>query len=258
LEDFESSAPVETTPTDAPQVESSSAEQPSLYDLDSAEKFKFQGREWTTKELQSHILRQEDYSRKTQEISQERKYYDNLSYDLEAVKNNPALADKFKSIYPDKFHSYLKYLGPAEKTPAQNPGTGIDQSFVEEFKQLKAEITEQKVQAINAELDAKFSKLSSQYPMADEEAVIARAQALLDKGEKLTDKVWDSLWKNVHERNQKLADKYYSEKVKKQSQANAKAKDVGFGGATPGAAPVQARTIKERTEQLLRSGVLDQ
>lgn len=259
MEEIEVTSPVDTTSGDSQSVEAQSTEQPSVTDVDSLERFKFNGREWTPKELKESYLRHEDYSRKTQSISEERKFYDNLSHDLETVKSNPALIDKFKQIYPEKFHNYLKWVGPAETpTNKQQTPAGIDPSFVEEFKQLKAEINEQKVSAINAELDAKFNKLSTQYPMADEEAVIARAAALVDKGEKLTDKVWDSLWKSVHDRNQNLADKYYSEKVKKQTQANSKGKDVGAGGSTPGAAPVRPRSIKEMTNHLFSSGALDQ
>ena len=232
-------------------------EQPSIYDLDSAEKFKWQGREWTTKELQSAYMAHSDYTRKTQALAEERKFYDNLSVDLEAVKSNPALIQEFKRVYPERFHSYLNYV--QEKQPqlqAQTNQQSIDTKFVERVERLEKGIHEREVAAIEAELDAKFKQYSDKYPMADEEAVIARAQALINRGEKITDQTWDNLWKSVHERNQSLADKYYSEKVKQQKTASAKAKDVGSGGGTVGRAPHLPKTIKQATDDLLASGEL--
>jgi hypothetical protein len=90
----------------APSAETPEAA-PELVDLDTMDKFKFGGREWTPKELEAAYMRQQDYSRKTQEIAQERKYYDNLPYDLDMVKNNPALVNQFKQVYPAKFHSWI-------------------------------------------------------------------------------------------------------------------------------------------------------
>ena len=232
-------------------------EQPSIYDLDSAEKFKWQGREWTTKELQSSYMAHSDYTRKTQALAEERKFYDNLSYDLEAVKNNPGLMQEFKRVYPEKFHSYLNYVQSKQPdTQAQTSQQGLDPKFVERVERLERNIHEREVAAIEAELDAKFKQYSEKYPMADEEAVIARAQALINRGDKITDQTWDNLWKSVHDRNQSLADKYYSTKVKEQKTANAKARDVGSGGGTVGRAPHAPKTIKQATDELLASGEL--
>lgn len=232
-------------------------EQPSVFDLDSAEKFKWQGREWTTKELQSAYMAHSDYTRKTQALAEERKFYDNLSVDLEAVKHNPALMSEFKRVYPEKFHTYLNYVQSKQtEMQAQNQTQGIDPQFKERFERLERQLHEKEVSAIEAELDAKFQKFSSKYPMADEEAVVARAQAMLTRGDKLTDETWDNLWKSVHDRNQKLADDYYSKKIKEQKSASQKAKDVGSGGGTVGHAPFKPKTLKEATDALLSSGEL--
>lgn len=230
-------------------------EQPeqSIYDLDSAEKFKWQGREWTTKELQNNYLMHSDYTRKTQAIAEERKYYDNLNSDLEAVSRNPNLIAEFKKIYPEKFHSFLNYTSPKSTQPVQQQQSqsGIDPAFMNRFEKLEKTMNEREVAAVEAELESKFKQLSSKYPMADEEAVIARAQTLLNRNENVSDQVWDNLWKNVHEKNQKLADAYYQNKIKEQKTASAKGKDVPSGGGTLGQAPKQARTIREASAMLM-------
>lgn len=246
--------PVES-PTNEASSEPSGADNsaPSVVDLDSLEKFKYAGREMTPKELHSMVLMQSDYTRKTQAIAEERKYYENLAADLENVKQNPSLVDKFKSIYPDKFHHYLNYVTTpqtAQKTEAQNYAQ-IDPQIMQRFLRLESDMNERAVSAINAELDAKFKTLSEKYPYADEEAAIARAQALLERGEQLTDKLWDGIWKSIHERNEGLFKNRQSDLVKKQKTANSRGKDVAPGGGIPGQAPRKPKTIKEATQYAL-------
>lgn len=248
---------VEQQVTEQPEQDS----EPQVIDLDSTEKFKFQGREWTPKELRDAYMMQSDYTRKTQAIAEERKYYDNLTHDLEAVSKNPALIEEFKKVYPEKYHAYLNYITkntPQQSQQVEQQSNGIDPKFLERFQKLEQTMTswekemhEKQVAAIDAELDAKFKQLSEKYPMADEEAVIARAQALLGRGEKLDDKIWDSLWKSVNERNQKLAEQFYSKKVTEQKQANKMGKDIASGGGSVGQAPVKPRTIKDATNAFL-------
>lgn len=229
------------------------SEQPSIVELDSLEKFKWKGREITPKDLESFAMMQSDYTKKTQAIAEERKYYENLEYDLEAVKRNPSLAEKFKSVYPEKYHKFLGYVSPQQpqqsyQSTQTSQAQGMDPEFMERFNRIEQELNERKVAAVQAELDAKFEQLSKKYPFADEEAVIARAQALLDRGEKLTDQVWDKLWKGVNERYEKLAEARYQERLNKTKQAHASGKDSGAGGGTPGQAPRQPRTIKEASQ----------
>lgn len=233
--------------------ETATQEQPSLVELDSLEKFRFQGRELTPKDLMSSVMMQSDYTRKTQEIAQERKYYENLQADLDYVKQNPQMIDQFKQLYPEKFHRFLGYVVTDQSKLNNQVNLPPDiMKRLDKIDLLEKEYTDSKVKAIEAELDAKFKVYSEKYPMADEEAVIARAQSLLDKGEKLTDKAWDTLWKTVNDKNQKLADKYYSTKVNQQKQVSQKSKDVSLGGGIPGQAPKMPRTIKEASEMALR------
>lgn len=242
-----------TTPEVTESSESSAGtpeqtKQPEMVDLDSLEKFRYSGQEMTPKELQRMIMAQSDYTRKTQAIAEERKYYDNLEVDLKAVKANPQMIAQFKSVYPEKYHKFLEYVTPAQAAQAAaqvGQGQTMDPAIADRLQRLESEIHERKVANIEAELDSKFKGLSQKYDMADEEAVIARAQALLEKGEKLTDQVWDKVWKSVHDRNKNLAESYYSKKVQQQKTASSKGKDMGAGGGTPGTAPKSPRSIKE-------------
>ncbi len=247
---------VETTPEQTTQQAA-----PQIPDLDSMEKFKYGGRELTPKELQSMVLMQSDYTKKTQAIAEERKYYDNLSADLAAVKANPSLADKFKSIYPEKFHSYLGYVAnqqQAQTTQTQAQTTAqqyaqIDPQYMQRFQRLEADMNDRAVAAINAELDAKFTKLGEKFPYADEEAAIARAQAFMERGEKITDKVWEGIFKSVHERNEAKFKELQIKANTKQKVANAKGKEAAGGGGIPGNAPRQPKTIKEASKFALEA-----
>src|SRR3954464_16064772 len=104
---------LENTSSAPGEAEAGAGEQPKtpeMVDLESLEKFRYAGREMTPKELQQAVMLQSDYTRKTQQLAEERKYYDNLSADLSAVAQNPQLAAKFKEVYPEKFHDYLAYV----------------------------------------------------------------------------------------------------------------------------------------------------
>lgn len=271
------STQVEQPSQESTQTEASPTEQPNssaqaLIDLDSVEKFKFDGREMTLKDLRAERMMQADYTRKTTEISQERKYYDNLKIDLDAVKSNPSLAARFKAIYPEKFHHYLGYVAQPQASQGQNPqGEGrpqMDQAVLERIERIEAQERDRNLKAINAELDSKFKTLSGKYPLADEDLVIARAQQFLQSKRDqaplseqgpvtITDKEWDQLWKSSHDRIQSVAEKHYADKVNKQKNANAKGKDAASGGGIPGSAPNKPRTIKEAGAALIASGALD-
>lgn len=219
-----------------------STEQPDILDLDSTEKFRFEGREWTPAELKKAYMMQSDYTRKTQELGENRKYYDNLVYDLPKVLQNPALVAEFKRVYPNQFHSLIGHLESKQQADKQ----GVDPEFYREFQEIKTQLRDQRVSAIEAELDHKFSTLSQKYPYADEEVVIARAQTLLDSGQKLSDEVWDKLWKSNHEKISQAI----SKNIQSQKSANAQGKDMGSGGGIAGQAPVKHRTIKEASKAM--------
>jgi len=239
-------------------TEQADAQAQSLVDLDSVEKFRFEGKEWTPADFRKSYMMQADYTRKTQAISEERKYFDNLQDDLERVKANPALLSQFRSVYPEKFHKFLGYVTQAQAAQAagQNQGSGAqgsstDPALLSRIEAMEKVSRDRESAAIDAELEAKFKGLSDKYKLADEDAVIARAEALLARGEKLTDSVWDRLWKADQERHEQRYKAHYSKQVSQQTSANRKGKDAASGGGIPGQAPKLPRTIKEASAHVL-------
>lgn len=240
---------VEVESTDATAQETTLNPVSDIVDLDSVEKFKFQGREWTPNELQRSYMMQRDYTQKTQALSEQTKYWENLEHDLARIKNEPQLIGQFMQIYPEKFHRFLDFAGAAPSSPGTKQTNvtpqGVDPSFYREFQELKADMHTRKVQAIEAELDNKFSGLQKKYPYADEEVILARAEALLAKGTELNDKTWDALWKSNNEKMEKAFKGHYSKQVASQKNANTKSADIAPGGGIPGQAPRTPKTLKE-------------
>lgn len=227
-----------------------------LHDLEKLERFKFDGRETTYKDLKSAYMRNEDYTRKTQELSQERNYYDNLNADLARVRSNPELATKFREIYPEKFHAYLDYVSqkqseaPAAKGADTQPA--LDPKLISRIDQIEKMVTEDKVTAIEAKLEAQDQRMAAKYAMASIKAVYADAQEMHKKGTKLTEEVWERLWRDNHEEHSKRYEAHYKNQVEKQKEANSRSKDTGAGGGIPGQAP-QRVALKDVGEHYIKS-----
>jgi hypothetical protein len=238
-------------------------------DIDTqADRYRYKGR--PISEYESGYMRQQDYTQKTTQLAQERKYYDNLSFDLDRVRSNPALAEQFKSIYPEKFHGYLRYVQENSADPSQGNQrqltqqerqyARLDPAMEMRINNLEKTFRDKEVAAISAELDSKFKSYSQKYPFADEEAVVARAQALLSKMKEMdplngnitiSDKQWDALWKSTNDRVYQLSDSRYKDQVKRQIQAGRSSADTGRGGGIAGQAPRQFKTMKEATAAAL-------
>lgn len=222
-------------------------------ELDKFERFKWEGKDWSLKDLKNSVLMQSDYSRKTEAISQERKYYDNLAADLDHVRSNPSMADKFREMYPEKFHAYLKYIQnesaqPGNAVPAQKPQ--MDPQLMSRIDQMEKMITEDKVSALEAKLEAQDQKMAAKFPRADIEAVYARASQLHASGTKLTDEAWEKLWQGDHDKHSKRFDSWQKETVQKQKEAISQSRDIGSGGGIPGQAPKKIK-LKDVAESIL-------
>lgn len=256
----------------------------SILDLASVEKFRFQDKEWTPKDLQAAILMQSDYTKKTQALAKEREYVQALPSDLSEIAKNPTLLDKFKELYPESYHAAAEAVarlvasgqspqqavqqvtqGQSQQQPAQNQFQ-LPKEYLDEFNALKKQVAEvnafreeQTNKAVDAELIATFSKFTQKYPYADEERVTVWAQELLKQnpGLKITEKVWDQIFQKSHKDAEALADRIYKERVDKQKTTNRKAFAGSPGGATPGSAPVTAKNISEATRMLRESGQLE-
>lgn len=224
-------------------------------DLDKLGRFKFEGRELTPDQLRKERMLHSDYTKKTQALSEEKKYWANLDADIAKVQHDPSLAAQFKKLYPKDFHKFLTYAGYKEseaREETQSKGNqGIDPEIIQEFNQMKNYIREQEVAKHEAVLDTKFAKLSQKYPDGVEDVVLARAEALMNKQIELTDEVWEKLWKDSHE---SMVTRYRSGQKKlvdTQRAANQRGKAQGPGGGTPGAAP-QRMKLKDVADFAIR------
>lgn len=263
-----------TTTETTTEVAASSAPNKSkaeeLFDLGKAQKIKFEGKEWTPAELKAAILRQSDYTKKTQEISKDREYIDNLDSDLDALEQDPSLIGRFKEIYPEKYHRYadraVKGLEQST-TQTQAPGTqGIDPQVKAELQKIRADnarllkdVEERELNAINTKLDAMASNMAKKHGMEKDEAdlveerVLSKAHNWLDQNPKakITDEKWNELWDQETKRFQKLQDDSYARKIKKQKDATESGRDIGAGGGAPGSSP-KRETLSQATDRAIR------
>lgn len=253
--DNPSAQPVETAGEGSPaQTQAQEA-----LDLNSVQKFKFEGREWTQDEFKKSFLMQQDYTKKTQALAEERKYSDNLADDLRRVSQDPKLADSFKSIYPEKYHAYLDFVlktaeagtGTAAAKPLEQEIPAEYQKALKDVQDVKSWMTEQRNKAIDAEIDAVFDKYSKKHPHVDSEMVLVRAQNHLKTAGKLDDAAWGDIFKSVEDQQKKLFETWQSSQVKEQKTNSQKAFAGSPGGATPGTAPRVPKTIAEATKMFL-------
>lgn len=241
--------------------------------LDSVDKFVFQGHEYTPEELNRSMLRMNDYTKKTQEIAQEKKFYENLPADLEHIRGNPHLADQFKKLYPSKFHRYVDLIlanqenGKDEDDSGNNVERMLPKSVVDKLKKLdqmeeklariedKSRSNEEAV--ASKHLDTVFAKYSDKYPYAVEDTVLNQAQALLDANQenprfKLTEATWERIFKGVNDKYQKQFETKYRNQIESQVKKSERASDSGPGGSAPGRGPSGPRTFAEATEMAIQ------
>lgn len=264
-ESFDKEEKVEEKPEETKEVletkglDPTSTETPKdILDLDKLERVKWGGKEWSIADLEKATLRQEDYSRKTAELAETRKYADNFASDLQTVIQNPQRLNEFRKIYPKQYVDVAEKVLASRKeaepkstsvpSPMHDPRVDELQSKITAWEQAqhKAE-----VEKINSWLDNQFDTLSKKYTYADRDVVLARAQIISDQGHQVNEKVLDKLFKENDAEVKVRWDKMYKEKATKQLETGAKSKDIGAGGGIPGAAPRGFKTIKEATKAFL-------
>lgn len=252
-----------------------SAPEAAVIDLTKAQKFLWDGKEMTPDELRKSILRQQDYTKKTQEVAEQRrkfeeeriafvrqqeeteKYDSNIDADIENVLRDPSLAEKFKEIYPPKYHGVLekalnKTFGD-ENSPNRSAAfleqrlKSIEGRFQSQDMERSQQAFETEVKA-NAEiLDSTVARLTEKYPHADEDSVLAKAEYLasgIKKDENFANnfsQMMEKLYKENHSFHEKRYQEIYKQNVEKQKQANTRGRDIGKGGATPAAAPTKLK-----------------
>lgn len=242
-----------------------------LYDLESPNfkgRFKFGGKEFTAEEIRKGYLRQDDYTKKTQQLAEERKFASNLYADLRKIEKNPALADQFRQLYPKRFHAHLdEVLGGVQAKPPggrqADPKTSeapLDprlQSALSKIESFEQKQREAEIRTHEKEIDTMISKYSSKYPWADEELVISRVQRSLaqkreeDPDAKIVEADWERAFKEVQKATETRVKAQQKQTINQQLDANSRGRDVGRGGGAPGSAPRLPRTIKEATAHAL-------
>lgn len=242
--------------------ESSEGQAESILDLDTVERFKFSGREWTPKDLQSAHMMQQDYSRKTQALAEDRKYSDNFAYDASKVLEDPSLLSKFAEIYPEKYVQILQEVLQNKGTQTQSKvgaqaTTQLDPDIAKKISKMEKFIqsAEQEkfqtdVQKYETEIDQMINKFTPKYPLADQSVVLAQAELLHNRGEKLTADVWEKIYKHVHGSEEKKFNEHYKKQFDSQKQANLRGKDVAIGGGIPSQAPEKMSLKDVKTKMI--------
>lgn len=261
---LESSAPETGVEGGAP--ESVTPEQPAASEpiyLSKLEKFRFDEKDekdWTLKDLQQSMMLHKDYTQKNQALSAQRKYLENLHYDLQHVLKNPGLAGDFRKTYPKEFHAHLDRVLKSNPQAAGQPAPTIDQNllnrletFEERIARFEKEKEEAELTVQTRELDEKFSTLGKKYEYADADRVEALATQYVSQGNQLTDEVLEKIFKLDHDKDKKRIEGMIQNKINAQKNVNSKMRDSGAGGSIPGQAPKKPRNIKEATRMFLES-----
>lgn len=266
------SEPQSTPEVDVKQeAHSGDAPGENLTDIEKLERFRFEGRDWEPKELKRALLRNEDYTRKTQELSQERKqfehsrgefdwYRQNFEKDLPKVLENPALFEELKKHYPEQFHKLAEVALsrlPQHGTPPANELEKQVKELLSWRGEIQSEIQKANEAKADAMLDTWYAELSKKYAEADSEVVTNRAFLLAEKlqGQRppveFSKEHLERIFKADHESREKRYSEKYRSKVEEQKKTSSRGKDTGAGGGIPGSAPVKAKTIKEATKEAL-------
>lgn len=251
--------------SEALSTQRADAVEKAIAELDKMERFKFDGQEYTPKDLKSAILRQKDYTQKTQSLSTERKsfedetkFYSNLAWDLIQLRNNPSLVDKFLSIYPQKFHKYAdEFLNEQRATQgnqqSQTQAPQVPVQLLSRIDVLEKTFREQEVAKNEAQIQTVMNDMAKKYPDAAnfKEMVLGRAFEANSQGTNLTTEAWENIYKQVDGEVGQLLKAKYGSMVKKQQEANAKAKDVASGGGTPATAPKRFTKLSDVTKHAI-------
>ncbi len=280
----------ETAP-ESPTVEAGAEKQPEtpqeIADLAKLQKFLLDGKEYTVEELKKERMRLQDYTRKTQELAEERrkhqesaKYETNLPKDLEVLWEQPWRAEEFRKLYPSGFHHLADRI---ERLYKANPGQWstsearedrgqtdqrdsqvdieqlIERKVSERLKPLEEKEAREQEKLYLAEMDATETRLMQKYKFANKAEVYALAEYLSNgdennpEGKELEAADWEKIFKDSHERQVAMIKQAQSENFNQQKAANQKLKDVASGGGVPGEAPVVPKNLKEAKDMFLKT-----
>lgn len=229
--------------------------QPAITSLDSLSEFEFQGEKMTPDRLQEVMQGFKTLSERQKQSQSEDRYWANLDIDLESVLADPNLAQRFKSIYPEKFHKIVdRLLAGQSPQQAQSPQSQLPKEYLAKLSKvdhLEQTLQQMAIESANAKLDAILPKLYEKYPLANEDQVLAKAESMLSQGMKMTDAVWERIAKESHEGQRKKSDSYYKSQLQTQIDKGQAGRDAGPGGSAPGKAPQKLRTFDDAREAMI-------
>lgn len=277
---------VEQTQGDSPETQGTSPDVPennleasnnsaqqameALLELDKHTRFKFDGQEYTPEELKKAIMRQADYTKKTQALSSEKKTFEeeskfqkNLAFDLWALREDPSLLQQFLQTYPHQYHEFAKHVLALDSQRAQQPQSAGQQKAPQQDVELLSRLSKlekhfetQDVQKNELFLQNHLDKIPSLYDASYKdvisELVMSRVYNLHASGTKITDEVMATTIKQVGDRVTGLAKATKGELINKQIKANKKGADVESGGGTPGSAPKKFKNFEEAAEASIK------
>ncbi len=247
------------------QAPSSEQKAQEILDLDKLDRFRFGGRELTLKQLRDEHMMRQDYTTKTQKLSEARKYADNFHYDLSHVVSNPQLLDKFREVYPKEYVeiaervlSYRNQQAGNQQAPAVEPSKQPlpleVQEALQDVKAWKAEVQEQKVQATLEQINSMHERMGTKYPFADPDVVDTRVQIAIEKGLEVTKEnlasVIENAYKMHHEAVKAKFDSQQKNRVEEQVNAGKAARDVGTGGIPSGGAPKKYKKMSDLSKDV--------
>lgn len=271
--------------------DSGSAAKPTasaVFDLTKAEKFLWEGKEMTPDELKKSILRQQDYTKKTQAHAEERrrleeerrqfvqqqeeteKYVSNIDADIQNVLRDPSLEQKFKEIYPQKYHSVLDQALSRQFGDRSSPDhevkslkqqlAAINSRFQQQDMERARTAFESDVSKSAEILNSNIARCSQKYPLADEASVLANAQYMAESMKKDANfrdnfsKLIEKLYQENHKHHENRYKEIYKQKVESQKQANAHGRDIGRGGGTPATEPTKMKLKDVKNHILSQMG----
>lgn len=228
-------------------------------DLDKLERFRFNGRELSRKELTESFMRRDDYSRKTAELAETRKYADNFDADMRHVLANPELLAELEKIYPAGYVQIAKSIlshrqqqpghqqQSPEKTMAELPPEVM--AKLDKIDRWEKEMQERSTQATLEQLDTLHTRLGEKFQFADPDVVDRRIELAIDNGLKITPEniaqIFENAYKMHNDTHKGRIDALTKKKVEDQVKAGKSARDVGAGGSLPGTAPKKFKNFAE-------------
>ncbi len=236
---------------------------PQVANLDSLSEFEFQGAKYTPDRFHQILNEHKQFSETAKQRAEREEFDEHFIIDRERLLKDPSLADQFRQKYPKEYHYILDFLPKDQRQVAAQPNvaqTSLPPELVREIEELKAWKAHQEhrthqaeVQNATAQIDKITGPLFEKYPMADDEAVFAKADAMLSNKMQLNDKTWERLVRESHEKAQKKWDQHQGATLKQQLDKGRRAADVGPGGATPGQAPKGPQTLNDAREAMLKA-----